>query len=117
MKYFNYKVILPHVAAVVFFLLLTVVYFSPIVLDNQELPQGDMLGVEGMKKASEDFHKKTGEYTLWSPNMFSGMPEIVYGEPQQNVWWYSSILLRLDLPLLHMGMFFTYLIIRLIPRH
>ncbi|MCL2130968.1 MAG: YfhO family protein [Lentimicrobiaceae bacterium] len=110
MKYFNYKVILPHVGAVVFFIALTVAYFSPIVFDNKDLIQGDMVAVEGMKKSSEDFHKQTGEYSLWSTNMFSGMPEIVYGESPPNVWFYSSKLLRLDLPEFHMGMFFAYLI-------
>ena len=110
MKHFNYKVVLPHVGAVVFFLLLSVVYFSPIVFDNKDLVQGDMVAVEGMKKASEDFHKQTGEYTQWSTNMFSGMPEIVYGETKPNVWFYSSELLRLNLPMFHIGMFFAYLI-------
>ena len=110
MKYFNYKVVLPHAAAVVFFLGLTVAYFSPIVFDNKDLVQGDMVAVEGMKKSSEDFHKQTGEYSLWSTNMFSGMPEIVYGETVPNAWWYSSELLRLNLPMYHMGMFFAYLI-------
>ena len=110
MKYINFRVILPQVGAIIFFLLLTVAYFSPIVFDNKDIVQGDMVAVEGMKKASEDFHKQTGEYSLWSPSMFSGMPEISYGEIQPNIWWYSSESLRLNLPMFHMGMFFTYLI-------
>jgi hypothetical protein len=104
------KKIYPHLAAVGFFLLLTVVYFSPIVFDSKDLFQGDMLGVEGMAKASNDFHKQTGEYTLWSPNMFSGMPEIVTGPPTKNIFSPVSKLMRAGMPLLHMGMFFAYLI-------
>jgi len=110
MKYFNYKIVAPHVAAIVFFLGLTIAYFSPIVFNNKDLEQGDMIAVEGMKKSSEDFHKQKGEYSLWSTNMFCGMPEIVYGETIPNVWWHSSALLRLNLPMYHMGVFFMYLI-------
>ncbi len=110
MKYFNYKIILPHIGAIVFFLLLTVVYFWPVVVDNKDIVQSDMVAVEGMKKASEDFHKQTGEYTLWSTNMFSGMPEIVTGPPSNSIYNYLSKAIRLDMPMIHMGMFFTYLI-------
>jgi hypothetical protein len=110
MKNLNFKQVLPHFVAVAFFLALTVVYFSPIVLDNKDLVQGDMLGVEGMVKATTDFHKQTGEHTLWSPNMFGGMPEIVAPPPAPNIWGYLSNLMRLNLPLLHMGMLFAYLI-------
>ncbi len=110
MKSFNYKKFLPHLAAIAFFTLLTVVYFSPVVFDNKDLVQGDMLGTEGMAKASLDFHKQTGEYTLWSPNMFSGMPEIVTGPPSNSIFQPISKIIRLDMPMLHMGMFFAYLI-------
>ncbi len=110
MKRLNYKIFLPHIAAIAFFLLLTVVYFSPVVFDNKDLVQGDMLGVEGMAKASLDFHKQTGEYTLWSSNMFSGMPEIVTGPPSNSIFAPLSKIIRLDMPMLHMGMFFAYLI-------
>ena len=109
MKYFNYKVVLPHVAAVVFFLGLTIAYFSPIVFDNKDLVQGDMVAVEGMGKVVKEFHEQTGEHTLWNPNMFSGMPETSRAMPA-NIWYQASNLTRLGLPLYHMGIFFAYLI-------
>ncbi|MEG2336394.1 MAG: hypothetical protein RSC04_01475, partial [Bacteroidales bacterium] len=76
---FNFRKIYPHIIAIGVFLVLTITYFSPVVFDKKDLFQGDMNQVEGMGKAAKDFHKETGEYTLWSPNMFGGMPEIVTG--------------------------------------
>jgi len=111
MKNINFKQFLPHVAAIAFFLLATVVFFSPIVFDNKDLPSGDMLGVHGMAKATSDFYRETGEHTFWSPNMFGGMPEFVVQYPnKRNVFKFFSETIRFNLPMFHMGMFFAYLI-------
>jgi len=111
MKNINFKQFLPHVAAIAFFLLATVVFFSPVVFDNKDLPSGDMLGVQGMTKVTDDFYRETGEHTFWSPNMFGGMPEFVRGYPnKRNVFAFFSDMMRFNLPMFHMGMFFAYLI-------
>lgn len=110
MKNFNFRKIYTHIIAVCVFLLLTIIYFSPVVFDKKDLFQGDMHQVEGMSKASKDFHKETGEYTLWSPNMFSGMPEIVNSAPSKSIFSKVSKYIHLDLPAGHMGVFFCYLI-------
>ncbi|MDR0295474.1 MAG: hypothetical protein LBH91_04695, partial [Prevotellaceae bacterium] len=52
----------PHVAAVVFFLLLTTVYFSPVVFDGKDLPQGDVTSALGWGKDLRDYHEETGDY-------------------------------------------------------
>ena len=73
MKDFNWKGVLPHLGAVLIFLLLTLIYFSP-VLDGKDIKQDDAIGSMGWGKDAKDYHEKTGEYSYWSNSMFSGMP-------------------------------------------
>ena len=72
-KNFNWKNIVPHVAAVLTFLLLTLVYFSP-VLEGKDIKQDDAIGSMGWGKDARDYHDESGEYSYWSNAMFSGMP-------------------------------------------
>ena len=72
-KNFNWKNIVPHVAAVLAFLLLTLVYFSP-VLEGKDIKQDDAIGSMGWGKDARDYHEESGEYSYWSNAMFSGMP-------------------------------------------
>lgn len=72
-KNFNWKNIVPHVAAVLTFLLLTLVYFSP-VLEGKDIKQDDAIGSMGWGKDARDYHEESGEYSYWSNAMFSGMP-------------------------------------------
>ena len=72
-KNFNWKNIVPHAAAVLTFLLLTLVYFSP-VLEGKDIKQDDAIGSMGWGKDARDYHEESGEYSYWSNAMFSGMP-------------------------------------------
>ena len=73
MKNFNWKSILPHVVAVAVFLVLTLVYFSP-VLQGKDIKQDDAIGSIAWGKDAKDYHDESGEYSYWSNSMFSGMP-------------------------------------------
>ncbi|MCH2080852.1 MAG: YfhO family protein [Saprospiraceae bacterium] len=64
---------LPHVLAILVFLVLSVVYFSP-QLNGLVLQQGDILQYLGMAQEAKEFEEKTGETTLWTNSMFGGMP-------------------------------------------
>lgn len=80
------KSILTHVGIILFFLVVACVYFSPI-LEGKALPQGDLQKYEGMAKAQKDFHKATGDYSNWAPNMFSGMPGYqITRSPQHSIF-------------------------------
>lgn len=68
------KDILPHLIAVVAFLLITVFFFSPVFFDNKTIDQPDIQMWEGSSKELRDFRDKTGEEGLWASTMFSGMP-------------------------------------------
>src|SRR5574344_408925 len=81
----NIKKILPHIIAVVVFIAVSFIYFSP-VLKNQQLQQSDMSQFEGMSKSLVDYHKQTGDYSEWSNSMFGGMPAYqMYGSSNNNV--------------------------------
>ena len=68
-----FKKIQPHLIAVLVFLVISVVYFSP-VLSGSSLEQHDVAQWTGMSKEIVDFKAKTGEEALWTNSMFSGMP-------------------------------------------
>ncbi len=83
----NFKILWPHALAVLCFVVLTMVYFKPIVFDNKTLPQSDTVSAVGMVKDASDHQKETGEYCGWTGGMFGGMPaSTVLGIPAFNVF-------------------------------
>lgn len=81
MKKIQLKQFLPHCAAVLTFLVLTLVYFGP-VLQGKDLMQGDAISSQGWGKDAKDYHEETGDYAYWSNAMFSGMPSNYTFSPQ-----------------------------------
>lgn len=73
MANFDMKKMLPHIVAVVVFLLLTVAFFSPI-LKGYTLNQGDIRNWQGVAKEVIDYRESTGEHALWTNSLFGGMP-------------------------------------------
>lgn len=65
---------LPHLLAILIFILLTVLFYSPIFFEGKILNQNDVN--QGIASGSElaAFRKQTGEEGLWTNSMFSGMP-------------------------------------------
>ena len=55
------------------FALITLIYFSPI-LEGKRLKQHDIEMYKGMSKEITDYREATGEQSLWTNSMFSGMP-------------------------------------------
>ncbi|MEI6696976.1 MAG: hypothetical protein WCO13_13025 [Bacteroidota bacterium] len=101
-----------HLMIIGLFLLMVVIYFSP-VIEGKSIQQSDMVNVTGMMKELSDYHVKTGEYTLWTTSMFGGMPAFqIMGEASRNVFSYCFNLLSFFgfLPYLNMAIIFTYLI-------
>jgi hypothetical protein len=74
--------VLPHLLAVVVFLLVTLVLFGPVVFENKTLRQHDITQFLGSSKVLRDYREATGQEGLWAPNMFSGMPAYLV-----NVQW------------------------------
>ncbi|MDR1226717.1 MAG: hypothetical protein LBK47_07455 [Prevotellaceae bacterium] len=100
----------PHVVAVLFFMLLTVVYFSPVVFDGKDLVQGDVVSIQGWGKDLKDYHEQTGQYAFWSNTMFSGMPaNYAFMPPTVNIFRYIGQIISFNLPS-HMKLVFLYFI-------
>jgi|CXWL01.1.fsa_nt_gi hypothetical protein len=67
------KKILPHLLAVVVFLVVSALFCKP-VLEGNVLNQHDNVGWKGMAQNAFEYKEKNGHYPLWNPNLFSGMP-------------------------------------------
>ncbi|MEJ1239434.1 YfhO family protein [Chryseolinea sp. T2] len=99
MKKIDFRQALPHLLAIVVFLIVTIIFFSPVFFENKSLNQSDITQWEGSSKSMRDYRTKTGEEALWSENMFSGMPGYLI-----NVQWgnisigYLKKILSFNLP-------------------
>jgi hypothetical protein len=67
------KDILPHLAVMVAFVAVTLLFFYPLV-QGKYLKQPDIINWEGMAKEINDYRKETGNEPLWTNSMFGGMP-------------------------------------------
>jgi len=67
------KNIAPYITAVVLFIICTLTYFSPL-LKDKEIVQNDISVWKGASREIMDFKESTGESSLWTNTMFSGMP-------------------------------------------
>jgi len=65
---------LPHVLAVLFFVLLACLYFSPIMFEGKTLAQHDITQFQGGAHEAQEYAKVVGKEALWTNSMFSGMP-------------------------------------------
>lgn len=75
MKKINFSQhILPHLVAVVAFLLVTVFFFSPMFFEKKVMVQHDIAQSIAGSKVLMDHRTQTGEEGLWASGMFSGMP-------------------------------------------
>lgn len=79
----NFKKILPHIIAVVAFIVVSLVFFSP-VMEGKKLFQSDMAQFDGASKELHDYEKASGEGANWANAMFSGMPSYQIAFPQSN---------------------------------
>lgn len=70
----QYKKYIPHVVAVILFIIVTAVFFKPAVMDGKRVRQGDIQHHEGMSKEIADFRKANHKEPLWTNSMFGGMP-------------------------------------------
>lgn len=67
------KKFLPHIIAILVFLIVSILFCKP-VLEGNVLNQHDNVGWKGMAQNSFEYKEKNGHFPLWNPNLFSGMP-------------------------------------------
>ncbi|MEI7896883.1 MAG: YfhO family protein [bacterium] len=98
MKNIDFKKLLPYLAAIVFFLVVTIAYFSPL-LEGKKILQGDIVNFKGASKEIVDFRVKTGQEALWTNSMFGGMPAYqISVKYSSNLLGYLDDLMTLGLP-------------------
>ncbi|MDP4281561.1 MAG: hypothetical protein Q8867_05360 [Bacteroidota bacterium] len=98
MKNLSFKKVIPYVAAILIFLVITMVFLSPLI-EGKRLYQSDIVQFKGMSKEIVDFRARTGQEPLWTNSMFGGMPayqiSTVY---KANLIGYLDNILTLGLP-------------------
>lgn len=72
------KKILPHVLMVLGFVVVSLLYFNP-VLKGKKILQSDIVQYNGMAKQQNDFRVQTGEESYWTNSAFGGMPTYQLG--------------------------------------
>ena len=82
--------VLPHLIAVIVFLVVTILFFNPVFFENKSISQGDIQQWSGSSKALRDYRDATGEEGLWAGAMFSGMPAYLV-----NLQWSDGVVLGL----------------------
>jgi len=94
----DFKKILPHIVVIAGFLLLITIYFSP-VLEGKILKQHDIIMAKSMQHETLEHLKNTGEFSLWTNSIFSGMPNyMVWIIFPKNIASYLIYTIRLYLP-------------------
>ena len=101
MKKIDFKKMLPHLVAVVLFLVASLVFTKP-VLEGKELQQHDTQQWKAMAQQSFEFKKTHGYLPNWTNSMFCGMPAYQIAMEQRTYWnispSYFSSALTLGLP-------------------
>ena len=122
MRKLNFSNILPYLVAIIIFILIATIYFSP-VLEGKKLKPNDVTNFKGMSKEIVDFREKTGEEPLWTNSMFGGMPAYqISTEYNGNLMRYVDYIFRLGLPypiwivfLYMIGFYILLLVLRVNP--
>jgi hypothetical protein len=108
----NIQKFYPYITAIIIFLLISLFYCTP-VFQGKVIFQSDVLQAVGMQKEMKDYHDKTGDYTLWTNSMFSGMPTYQIGKsgvPNYNIFGPIGKFLRFNLPSYSVDIIFLYLL-------
>jgi hypothetical protein len=99
MKNSWFKKLTPHVAAVVIFLVIALIYCKP-VLEGKVVAQHDITHWKGSIQQSVEYAKNhDGVYPLWTNSMFGGMPTFQIGYTNNNkIPWIAHQIFSLGLP-------------------
>ena len=68
------KRLLPDIVAIIFFAVISFVYFFPAVTEGRILSQHDSVAGIGAGQEGKEYYEETGERTRWTNSIFGGMP-------------------------------------------
>jgi len=122
MKNLNFKSAWPYLVAIVIFLIITLVYLSPL-MEGKKIYQSDIVHFQGASKEIVDFRNRTGQEPLWTNSMFGGMPAYqISVRYAGNIFGFVDDILTLGLPhpanmlfLYFLGFFILLLVLRVNP--
>ncbi len=122
MKNISFKKAAPYLAAILFFIVITFIFFSPL-LEGKRIFQSDIMQFQGMSKEIADYRASTGKEPLWTNSMFGGMPAYqISTNYSSNLVGYLDKILTLGLPhpanllfLYFIGFFFLLLVMKVDP--
>jgi hypothetical protein len=103
----NLNRILPHLLAVVGFVVIALIYFYP-VLQGKQLYQSDIAQYTGMAKEMNDFRKANDAEPYWTNNAFGGMPTYQMGAkyPHNYIKQLDSVIRFLPRPADYLFLYF-----------
>ena len=105
---FNFKTAIPHIIAVLLFLVISAFYLSP-AFEGFSLKQDDINNHKGVAKEISDHREMFNEEPLWTNSMFGGMPatqvSVVHGGNLMNQV-FKVITLWLPHPVNYMFLYF-----------
>ncbi|WP_051718974.1 YfhO family protein [Hymenobacter sp. IS2118] len=101
---------LPHALAVLFFVVLAGLYFSPIMFEGKSLTQHDITQFQGGAHEAQEYAKAMGREALWTNSMFSGMPTYLISLHFPGDWsGYLQSIMTLGLPAVVANLFLALL--------
>lgn len=100
MKNFDFKRdLLPHLLVVFAFLLIVILYFSPIFFEKKILDQHDITQWKGGAEEITQYREKYHEEPLWTNSMFGGMPSAFVSTVHSgDIYTHLHSILTLGLP-------------------
>lgn len=103
--------LIPYLVSLVVFYVATLFFFQPEILENKSLSIDDSRKGSEMARELNEYRKETGETTMWTGTMFSGMPVtmIQLKEYLTPVEWFKTLQEGLFLPYAA-RYFFAYLL-------
>jgi hypothetical protein len=84
MKKGLFQRLVPHLIALVIFLVAALIFCSP-ALSGQVINQSDVVHWKGMAHSLFEYKEKFGHFPLWTTNMFGGMPAYQIAMESQNI--------------------------------
>ncbi len=97
MKNLSWKKVLPHVIAIIIFLVVTMVFCKP-ALEGEVLQQTDVIHWRGMAQDAFNYQKTHGTFPLWNTHIFSGMPGYQIAMQYVQPLSYINSIMTLGLP-------------------
>lgn len=100
----------PHVVIVILFIVLSFIYFLPVV-QGKILPQNDNMQAKGAAQEVVAHQEATGEISGWTDSMFGGMPTYqIKGDNGSNIFGKFNAISRLSLPYTTVAILFLYML-------